>query len=105
MSVSAAIRRVTPPEIRARKGGQPLVCLTAYTAPVARIADAECDVLLVCDSLGMVLYGLPSTLGVSAGCDGQILVIDDMLGLFTDFRPRFVRRCPGPEHVFADDAP
>lgn len=65
MSVSAAIRRATPPDILARKGGAPLVCLTAYTTPVARIADTECDVLLVGDSLGMVLYGLPSTLGVT----------------------------------------
>lgn len=65
MSVTAPTRRATPPDIRARKGGVPLVCLTAYTTPVARIADADCDVLLVGDSLGMVLYGLPSTLGVT----------------------------------------
>ena len=40
MSVSAAVRRITPPDISAAKGGQPLVCLTAYTTPVARLADA-----------------------------------------------------------------
>ncbi len=39
--------------------------LTAYTAPIARIADAHCDILLVGDSLGMVVHGLPSTLGVT----------------------------------------
>ncbi len=42
-----------------------LVCLTAYTAPVARIADAHADLLLVGDSVGMVLYGFPSTLQVT----------------------------------------
>ena len=67
MSVSAAVRRITPPDISAAKGGQPLVCLTAYTTPVARLADAACDVILVGDSLGMVVYGLPSTLGVTTG--------------------------------------
>lgn len=65
MSASAPIRRLTPPDIMARKGGTPLVCLTAYTTPVARIADKECDLLLVGDSVGMVLHGLPSTLGVT----------------------------------------
>jgi 3-methyl-2-oxobutanoate hydroxymethyltransferase len=66
MSASAPVsRRLTPPEILARKGGAPLVVLTAYTAPVARIADAYCDILLVGDSVGMVVHGLPSTLGVT----------------------------------------
>jgi 3-methyl-2-oxobutanoate hydroxymethyltransferase len=45
--------------------GRPQVWLTAYTTPIARLLDPHCDVLLVGDSLGMVLYGLPSTLGVS----------------------------------------
>jgi 3-methyl-2-oxobutanoate hydroxymethyltransferase len=48
-----------------RKGGEPLVCLTAYDAPTARLLDPHCDVLLVGDSLGMVVHGLPSTVGVS----------------------------------------
>jgi 3-methyl-2-oxobutanoate hydroxymethyltransferase len=43
----------------------PVVCLTAYTAPVAQIADPHCDILLVGDSLGMVVHGLPSTIGVT----------------------------------------
>ncbi|ESY63785.1 3-methyl-2-oxobutanoate hydroxymethyltransferase [Mesorhizobium sp. LNHC252B00] len=43
----------------------PLVCLTAYTTPVARLVDPHCDVVLVGDSVGMVLHGLPSTLGVT----------------------------------------
>ncbi|MEJ0065290.1 MAG: 3-methyl-2-oxobutanoate hydroxymethyltransferase [Caulobacteraceae bacterium] len=59
------IRRLTAPEITARKGGLPLVCLTAYTAPVAAILDEHCDILLVGDSVGMVLHGLPNTVGVT----------------------------------------
>ena len=54
-----------PPDIRARKGQAPLVVLTAYTTPMARLVDAHCDVALVGDSVGMVLHGLPSTLGVT----------------------------------------
>lgn len=57
--------RLTPGDIRARKGIQPVVCLTAYTTPMAQLVDAHCDVTLVGDSLGMVLHGLPSTLGVT----------------------------------------
>jgi 3-methyl-2-oxobutanoate hydroxymethyltransferase len=56
---------VLPPDIRARKGGAPLVVLTAYSTPVARLVDAHCDVVLVGDSVGMVIHGLPSTLGVT----------------------------------------
>jgi 3-methyl-2-oxobutanoate hydroxymethyltransferase len=63
-SFVARKRRLTPPDIAGRKGGTPLVCLTAYTAPTARLLDPHVDLLLVGDSLGMVLYGLPSTLPV-----------------------------------------
>ncbi len=65
MSASAPLRSVLPPEIMARKGGVPLVVLTAYTTPVARLVDAHCDIALVGDSVGMVLHGLTSTLGVT----------------------------------------
>jgi 3-methyl-2-oxobutanoate hydroxymethyltransferase len=61
----ASVRRVTAPEITARKGGDPVVCLTAYTAPVAEILDEVCDLLLVGDSVGMVVHGLPNTVGVT----------------------------------------
>ncbi|MDQ7774883.1 MAG: 3-methyl-2-oxobutanoate hydroxymethyltransferase, partial [Paracoccus aminovorans] len=57
--------RLSPGDIRARKGAAPVVCLTAYTTPMAQLVDAHCDVTLVGDSLGMVLHGLPSTLGVT----------------------------------------
>ena len=63
--VEAPIRRQSAPDIRARKGGDPIVCLTAYTAPVAEILDDHCDVLLVGDSVGMVVHGMPNTVGVT----------------------------------------
>jgi 3-methyl-2-oxobutanoate hydroxymethyltransferase len=52
-------------DIRVRKGQTPIVSLTAYTTPMARLMDAHCDFVLVGDSVGMVLHGLPSTLGVT----------------------------------------
>jgi 3-methyl-2-oxobutanoate hydroxymethyltransferase len=60
-----ASRRITAPQIAARKGGEPLVCLTAYTAPMAELLDDACDLILVGDSVGMVLHGLPNTVGVT----------------------------------------
>ena len=65
MSRHTDIRRITAPDIRAKKGGEPIVCLTAYTAPVAEILDPHCDLLLVGDSVGMVVHGLPNTVGVT----------------------------------------
>src|SRR5262245_40499968 len=65
MSRHTEIKRLTAPDIRARKGVAPIVCLTAYTAPVAEILDPHCDLLLVGDSVGMVLHGLPNTIGVT----------------------------------------
>ena len=65
MSATSPVRSVLPPEIRARKGAAPLVVLTAYSTPVARLVDPHCDVVLVGDSVGMVIHGLPSTLGVT----------------------------------------
>ncbi len=56
---------MTAPDIAARKGGEPIVCLTAYTAPMAQLLDGACDLLLVGDSLGMVLHGMPNTVGVT----------------------------------------
>lgn len=65
MSAVSDVRRETAPGIAARKGGDPIVVLTAYTAPMATLLDPHVDVLLVGDSLGMVLYGFDSTLPVS----------------------------------------
>ena len=63
------MRRLTVPAIKGRKADgqtrEPLVMLTAYTARQAQLLDAHCDILLVGDSLGQVIYGLPSTLQVT----------------------------------------
>ena len=65
----APMKRLTVPRIRARKKDgitqEPLVMLTAYTARQAQLLDAHCDLLLVGDSLGQVIYGLPSTIPVT----------------------------------------
>ncbi|ABV94699.1 3-methyl-2-oxobutanoate hydroxymethyltransferase [Dinoroseobacter shibae DFL 12 = DSM 16493] len=61
----APIRRLTVPQIAARKGAEPIVALTASHVQFARILDAHCDVLLVGDSLGMVSHGFETTLPVS----------------------------------------
>ena len=63
--VSAPMKRVTVPAVRKRKGGEPLVMLTAYTVRTAQLFDPHCDLLLVGDSLGQVIYGLPSTVPVT----------------------------------------
>lgn len=92
----SSLHTVLPPDIRARKGGVPLVVLTAYTTPVARLVDAHCDIALVGDSVGMVLHGLPSTLGVTMemmilhgravvrGCARAMPVIDMPFGSYEE---------------------
>ncbi len=96
MSANARITALTPPDILARKGGDPLVCLTAYTTPLARLVDRHCDIVLVGDSVGMVLHGLPSTLGVSLdmmimhgqavrrGVERALLVVDMPFGSYEE---------------------
>jgi len=96
MSATSPVRPVLPPDIRARKGGVPLVVLTAYSTPVARLVDAHCDVVLVGDSVGMVIHGLPSTLGVTLemmilhgravvrGCTKAMPVIDMPFGSYEE---------------------
>ncbi|QBX37705.1 3-methyl-2-oxobutanoate hydroxymethyltransferase [Brevundimonas sp. S30B] len=59
------VRRLAAPDITARKGKAPVVCLTAYDAPTAALLDDHCDLLLVGDSVGMVVHGLPNTVGVT----------------------------------------
>jgi 3-methyl-2-oxobutanoate hydroxymethyltransferase len=58
-------KRLSVRDIGARKGGAPIVCITSYSAPMAKLMDDHVDVLLVGDSIGMVLYGLENTLAVS----------------------------------------
>ena len=58
-------RRITAPELRARKGKEPIVALTSYHTHTARILDPYVDFLLVGDSLGMVMHGLETTVPVT----------------------------------------
>ena len=65
MSATGFQKRLMPSDIAAMKGGAPVVCLTAYTTPMARLMDDHVDLVLVGDSVGMVVHGLPSTIGVT----------------------------------------
>jgi 3-methyl-2-oxobutanoate hydroxymethyltransferase len=65
MSVQEEIKRITAPDIRARKGGEPIVSLTSYHAHTARLVDRYCDIILVGDSLGMVMHGFETTVPVT----------------------------------------
>ena len=64
MSLHSDQKRLTAPDITARKGKEPIVALTSYHAHTAAIADKYCDFLLVGDTLGMVMHGFESTLPV-----------------------------------------
>jgi 3-methyl-2-oxobutanoate hydroxymethyltransferase len=65
MSIEPTVRRISAPDIRARKGGNPIVSLTSYHAHTAALLDKHCDLILVGDSLGMVMHGLESTIPVT----------------------------------------
>ena len=96
MSATGHMQAITPPRILAAKGGTPLACLTAYTTPMARLADSHCDIVLVGDSVGMVLHGLPSTLGVTMdmmimhgkavrrGLERALMVVDMPFGSYEE---------------------
>lgn len=96
MSAQTPIRRMTAPQITARKGGAPIVCLTAYDAPTASVLDEYCDLLLVGDSVGMVVHGLTSTVGVTLdmmilhgqavmrGAHKALVVVDLPFGSYED---------------------
>ncbi|MBM1816163.1 3-methyl-2-oxobutanoate hydroxymethyltransferase [Pseudosulfitobacter pseudonitzschiae] len=96
MSTSRPLKALDAAAIRARKGGTPLVCLTAYTTPVARIADTQCDLVLVGDSVGMVLHGMASTLSVTMemmvlhgqavarGLERALMVVDMPFGSYEE---------------------
>ncbi|RWJ05758.1 3-methyl-2-oxobutanoate hydroxymethyltransferase [Mesorhizobium sp.] len=106
MSTTGQTRALTPPDIAARKGKTPLVCLTAYTTPIARLVDPHCDVVLVGDSAGMVLHGLPLTLGVTLemmimhgkavrrGLERALMVVDMPFGSYEE----------GPDQAFRNAA-
>lgn len=65
MSMISDVKRITAPDIRARKGKDPIVALTSYHAHTASLIDFFCDVILVGDSLGMVMHGLETTVPVT----------------------------------------
>ncbi|KIC47867.1 3-methyl-2-oxobutanoate hydroxymethyltransferase [Tateyamaria sp. ANG-S1] len=106
MSATARKTAPLPDDIRAMKGGTPIVSLTAYTTPMAQMMDAHCDFVLVGDSVGMVLHGLPSTLGVTMemmvmhgqavarGLSSAMMVIDMPFGSYEQ----------GPEQAFRNAA-
>ena len=107
MSTHAARpRRITAPDIRARKGAeQPIVALTSYHAHTARLADPHVDMLLVGDSLGMVLYGHGSTVPVSleqmithgrvvaSAVEHALVVVDMPFGSYEESPQQAFRNC------------
>lgn len=103
MSATAKKSSLNANDIRTRKGQTPIVSLTAYTTPMARLMDEHCDFVLVGDSVGMVLHGLPSTLGVTMemmilhgravarGLDRAMMVIDMPFGSYEENPPQAFR--------------
>jgi len=96
MSIRKTVQRQTVPAIFARKGGDPIVCLTSYHAHTARYIDPYVDLLLVGDSLGMVMYGMDSTLPVTLdmviahgaavvrGSEQALVVVDMPFGTYEE---------------------
>ena len=94
------LTRLTVPELMARKGVAPIVCLTAYHAHTARLIDSHVDILLVGDSLGMVMYGMDTTLGVTLemmiahggavvrGAARALVVVDMPFGTYEESPPQ-----------------
>lgn len=101
------MKRLTVPAIRGRKTdgktGEPLVMLTAYTVRMAQLLDPHCDLLLVGDSLGQVVYGLDSTIPVSLdmmiahgaavvrGSYHSVVVVDMPFGSYEESREHAIR--------------
>jgi len=96
MSAQTNVARKTAPQISARKGSDPIVCLTAYDAPTAALLDDHCDLILVGDSVGMVVHGLSTTVGVTLdmmilhgqavmrGSHKALIVVDMPFGSYED---------------------
>lgn len=106
MSQHAPTKRIAAPDIAARKGKEPVVCLTAYTAPMAAILDPHCDLLLVGDSVGMVVHGMPNTVGVTL----EMMILHGQAVMRTATRSMVVVDMPfgsyeaGPETAYANAA-
>src|ERR687895_1295169 len=103
MSVQTAVKRVTAPDIRARKNGEPIVALTSYHAHTARLVDAHADVILVGDSLGNVMHGFETTVPVTLemmilqgravmrGSQRALVVVDMPFGSYEESREQAFR--------------
>ena len=102
---ASTAKPLTVPDIMARKAGQPIVCLTAYSTPQAEIVDAHCDLVLVGDSVAMVVHGMPSTLGatldmmimhgaaVRRGLKRALMVVDMPFGSYEESPAQAFRNC------------
>lgn len=98
-------KRIMAPELLAKKGIESLVCLTAYTTPIAAMLDEHCDILLVGDSVGMVMYGMETTLGVTLemmiahgaavvrGSEKAMVLIDMPFGTYEESPEQAFRNC------------
>ncbi len=105
MSAQDEIKRLTAPDIMARKGGEPIVCLTSYHAHTARLVDKYCDVILVGDSLGMVMHGFETTVPVTLdmmilqghavmrGSQRALVVIDMPFGSYEQSKEQAFASC------------
>ena len=105
MSEQKEIRRVTAPDILARKNGEPIVALTSYHAHTAGLLDRYVDVILVGDSLGMVMHGLETTLPVTLdmmilqgravmrGSKQALVVVDMPFGSYEESPQQAFRNC------------
>jgi len=105
MSAPVQTRRQTAPDIRARKNGDPIVCLTSYHAHTARLVDRYCDVILVGDSLGMVMHGYETTvpvtldmmilqgLAVMRGSKSALVVVDMPFGSYEQSKEQAFASC------------
>jgi 3-methyl-2-oxobutanoate hydroxymethyltransferase len=105
MSLQQDIRRITAPDIQARKNGEPIVALTSYHAHTAGLLDKYVDVILVGDSLGMVMHGLETTLPVTLdmmilqgravmrGSKRALVVVDMPFGSYEESPQQAFRNC------------
>jgi 3-methyl-2-oxobutanoate hydroxymethyltransferase len=105
MSSQQEIRRITAPDIQARKNGEPIVALTSYHAHTAGLLDKYVDVILVGDSLGMVMHGLETTLPVTLdmmilqgravmrGSKRALVVVDMPFGSYEESPQQAFRNC------------
>ncbi len=110
-ATSNKMGRMSVPQLRARKGAEPIVCLTAYTTPMAQRLDEHCDLLLVGDSLGMVVYGMESTLAVTVdmmvnhgkavmrGSKNACVVVDLPFGSYQESKEQAFRTA---SHIIAE---